>query len=94
MKYLILLAICINAIYCEVYFKDYFESGSKLRHLTIIHIKLIKITFVDKWEEKWIYSKHPGIEYGKVVLTSGKIFNDVEADKGKNQFELEPLIDY
>lgn len=36
----------------------------------------------DDWEQKWIYSKHPGKEHGKFVLSSGKFYNDVDADKG------------
>lgn len=45
------------------------------------------ILFQDKlnspeWESNWIYSEHPGKEFGKFVLTSGKIYNDAEADKG------------
>ncbi|XP_055699302.1 calreticulin [Phlebotomus papatasi] len=36
----------------------------------------------DTWQETWTYSKHPGKEFGKFVRTSGKFFNDEEADKG------------
>ncbi|XP_055385220.1 calreticulin [Condylostylus longicornis] len=36
----------------------------------------------DSWEDTWIYSKHPGKEFGKFVRTSGKFYNDEEADKG------------
>jgi calreticulin len=36
----------------------------------------------DSWEKNWIYSKHPGKEFGKFVRTAGKFFNDEEEDKG------------
>ncbi|XP_055682941.1 calreticulin [Lutzomyia longipalpis] len=36
----------------------------------------------DSWKDSWIYSKHPGKEFGKFVRTAGKFFNDEEADKG------------
>lgn len=36
----------------------------------------------DAWKDNWIYSKHPGKEFGQFVLSSGSFYNDVEADKG------------
>ncbi|KAJ8918796.1 hypothetical protein NQ315_011080 [Exocentrus adspersus] len=36
----------------------------------------------DTWEKNWIYSKHPGKEFGSFVRTAGKFFNDEEEDKG------------
>jgi len=36
----------------------------------------------DSWEDRWVYSKHPGKEFGAFKRTSGKFFNDEEADKG------------
>ncbi|KAK7603144.1 hypothetical protein V9T40_003143 [Parthenolecanium corni] len=36
----------------------------------------------DSWESRWIYSEHPGKEFGKFKLTSGKFYNDAEKDKG------------
>lgn len=36
----------------------------------------------DSWKDTWIYSKHPGKEFGKFILSSGSFFNDEEADKG------------
>ncbi|VEN44284.1 unnamed protein product [Callosobruchus maculatus] len=36
----------------------------------------------DSWEKNWIYSKHPGKEFGKFVRTAGKFFNNEEEDKG------------
>ncbi|CAD7091820.1 unnamed protein product [Hermetia illucens] len=36
----------------------------------------------DSWEKEWIYSKHPGKEFGKFVRTAGKFYNDADADKG------------
>ncbi|KAL1116710.1 hypothetical protein AAG570_005182 [Ranatra chinensis] len=40
-------------------------------------------TFLDSsWSENWIYSEHPGKEFGKFTWTAGKFYNDPEADKG------------
>lgn len=36
----------------------------------------------DSWEKNWIYSKHPGKEFGKFVRTAGKFFNNEEEDQG------------
>ncbi|KAG5668837.1 hypothetical protein PVAND_016759 [Polypedilum vanderplanki] len=36
----------------------------------------------DSWEKKWVYSQHPGKEFGQFKRTAGKFFNDEEADKG------------
>lgn len=36
----------------------------------------------DSWEKNWIYSKHPGKEFGKFLWTAGKFFNDEKEDKG------------
>lgn len=36
----------------------------------------------DGWKDTWIYSKHPGKEFGKFVRSAGSFYNDEEADKG------------
>lgn len=36
----------------------------------------------DSWESNWVYSEHPGKEFGKFKWTSGKFYNDAEKDKG------------
>ncbi|CAD6995383.1 calreticulin [Ceratitis capitata] len=36
----------------------------------------------DTWKDFWIYSKHPGKEFGKFVRSSGNFYNDKEQDKG------------
>ncbi|KAL1495055.1 hypothetical protein ABEB36_010535 [Hypothenemus hampei] len=36
----------------------------------------------DSWEKNWIYSKHPGKEFGKFVRTAGKFFYDEKEDQG------------
>lgn len=41
------------------------------------------IFFTDSWEKNWVYSEHPGKEFGKFVLSHGKFWNDRENDKGK-----------
>ncbi|KAK0091208.1 hypothetical protein PV326_003582 [Microctonus aethiopoides] len=35
----------------------------------------------DSWEKNWVYSKHPGKEFGKFVRSAGKFYHD-ENDKG------------
>ncbi|KPJ01595.1 Calreticulin [Papilio xuthus] len=36
----------------------------------------------ESWESNWVYSEHPGKEFGKFKLTAGKFYNDPEEDKG------------
>uniref|UniRef100_A0A1B6MUX5 Calreticulin n=1 Tax=Graphocephala atropunctata TaxID=36148 RepID=A0A1B6MUX5_9HEMI len=36
----------------------------------------------NSWEDNWIYSEHPGKEFGKFAWSSGKFYNDAEKDKG------------
>lgn len=36
----------------------------------------------DTWKDTWIYSEHPGKEFGKFEGTAGKFFNDEETDHG------------
>lgn len=36
----------------------------------------------DSWEKNWVYSEHPGKEFGKFVHSHGKFWNDPENDKG------------
>lgn len=52
-----------------------------------LHIKCKKKYFfffsTDKWQDNWLYSEHPGKEFGKFELTAGKFYNDAEADKGE-----------
>lgn len=40
------------------------------------------VNISDSWEKNWIYSEHPGKEFGKFVLSHGKFWNDEENDKG------------
>ena len=40
--------------------------------------------FSDSWEENWIYSEHPGKEFGKFVLSPGEFYND-KGNTGKFQ---------
>lgn len=42
--------------------------------------------FIDSWEKNWVYSEHPGKEFGKFVLSHGKFWNNPENDKGKEIF--------
>lgn len=37
---------------------------------------------LDDWEKEWVYSEHPGKEFGKFKRTAGKFYNDEVADKG------------
>lgn len=43
---------------------------------------IVILKFSDSWEKNWVYSEHPGKEFGKFVLSHGKFFNDAENDKG------------
>lgn len=36
----------------------------------------------DSWEKNWVYSEHPGKEFGKFVLSAGQFFKDAD-NKGK-----------
>lgn len=45
-----------------------------------VYDKIVNIS--DSWEKNWIYSEHPGKEFGKFVLSQGKFWNDEENDKG------------
>lgn len=45
-----------------------------------------KLYFAEIWEENWIYSEHPGKEFGKFKWSSGKFYNDAEKDKGRSIF--------
>lgn len=38
---------------------------------------------LDNWKNSWIYSKHPGKEFGKFVRSSGRFYRDENVDKGK-----------
>lgn len=49
------------------------------------------VSITDSWEKSWVYSKHPGKEFGKFVRTAGNFFNDEEADKG-NYFHFHRLM--
>jgi hypothetical protein len=53
------------------------ELGNKTNN------EIFSLVPTDSWSEKWTYSEHPGKEFGKFVRTSGKFFNDAEADKGE-----------
>lgn len=44
--------------------------------------------FTDSWESNWIYSKHPGKEFGKFVRTAGKFYNDGTQDQGKCRLHI------
>lgn len=45
----------------------------------------------DSWEKNWVYSKHPGKEFGKFVRTAGKFFNDEAEDQGMSNISLSNL---
>uniref|UniRef100_U5EW38 Calreticulin n=1 Tax=Corethrella appendiculata TaxID=1370023 RepID=U5EW38_9DIPT len=60
------LLLVLLAAICAVNCEVYFEEEFK----------------DDSWEKNWVYSEHPGKEFGKFLRTAGKFFNDEEADKG------------
>lgn len=47
------------------------------------YVKIVCIFISDSWESNWVYSEHPGKEFGKFKLTAGKFYNDPEEDKGR-----------
>lgn len=80
----------LSAALADVYLEEKFQDGkcffTKIHRLTCIFFvylpNVILHVFSDSWEKNWIYSKHPGKEFGKFVLTAGKFFNNEENDKG------------
>ncbi|XP_075236642.1 calreticulin [Lycorma delicatula] len=52
--------------------------------ITFTHAEVyFEETFSDSsWEQNWVYSEHPGKEFGKFTWTAGKFYNDPEKDKG------------
>lgn len=52
----------------------------------------MKDFFTDSWEKNWVYSEHPGKEFGKFILGHGKFWNDPENDKGNKQKLVVQLI--
>ncbi|KAK5645271.1 hypothetical protein RI129_006571 [Pyrocoelia pectoralis] len=45
----------------------------------------------DSWEKNWIYSEHPGKEFGKFVLTAGKFYATEKESKGLQTRKFKPL---
>jgi calreticulin len=41
----------------------------------------------DDWKDSWVYSKHPGKEFGKFVRSAGQFYNNEETDKGLKSSE-------
>ena len=58
----------------------------------IFNIDNFHIILLDSWEKNWIYSEHPGQEFGKFILSHGKFWNDPDNDKGNNFFYLILLL--
>lgn len=50
--------------------------------LGIFLCKTKQFVVTDSWESNWVYSEHPGKEFGKFKLTAGKFYSDTEEDKG------------
>ncbi|XP_043276852.1 calreticulin [Venturia canescens] len=54
--------------------------------LLVIGVAIAEVHFEEKfnddtWEKNWVYSEHPGKEFGKFVRTAGKFYHD-EKDTG------------
>ncbi|EEB10533.1 Calreticulin precursor, putative [Pediculus humanus corporis] len=45
----------------------------------------------DSWEKNWVYSEHPGKEFGKFVLSAGEYYKDA-SNKGRNKINLKNKI--
>jgi len=59
------------------------------------HIFPLILTFtsvLDNWKDEWIYSKHPGKEFGKFTHSAGSFYNDAELDKGKYLLFIMPIL--
>lgn len=37
----------------------------------------------DEWKDSWVYSEHPGKEFGKFVRTAGKFYSEENKYQGK-----------
>lgn len=72
----------MNAPFVKIVFYDCFISLSKNNYFS----------FLDSWKDTWVYSKHPGKEFGKFIRTAGKFYNDEEADKGNFFLKLDFLL--
>lgn len=88
----------LYAAQAKVYFEEKFSDGKFIISILLLYltglrafldpavdvdIKGLFQLISDSWEKNWVYSKHPGKEFGKFVRTAGKFFNDEEDDKGK-----------
>lgn len=63
------------------FIRDYSSATPK----ESVRLKTVLFFFsnTDSWEKNWVYSEHPGKEFGKFVLSHGKFWNDPENDKGE-----------
>ncbi|KAB0795262.1 hypothetical protein PPYR_12101 [Photinus pyralis] len=55
--------------------------------LCLLHVCSAKVYFEEKflddsWEKNWIYSEHPDKEFGKFILSAGKVYVDEKLNKG------------
>lgn len=50
--------------------------------LGVFLCKTGQFVIADSWESKWVYSEHPGKEFGKFKLTAGKFYSNTDEDKG------------
>ena len=61
------------------------------------HSNRQRLFLTDAWQDTWVYSEHPGKEFGKFVRTAGKFFNDETEDQGMSHsrsFTLEALAEH
>lgn len=67
---------------CRVCYRiDRLHVGSRFI-LGVFLCKTGHFVIADSWESKWVYSEHPGKEFGKFKLTSGKFYSNTDDDKG------------
>lgn len=83
--------------YCKIIIIILNRSISEAAHCSLLFVLkilksinnsnyIVQFLFPDSWEKNWVYSKHPGKEFGAFVRTAGKFYNDEEQDKGKISF--------
>lgn len=77
-------ALCVIVVFvggctAEVFLEEKFTDGKSM--IKYKYFFIIRLT-LDSSESNWVYSKHPGKEFGNFVWTAGKFYNDENEDKG------------
>lgn len=51
--------------------------------IELVELSDLILPLSDSWQQNWVYSEHPGKEFGKFVTSAGGFYNDAENDKGE-----------